>query len=281
MVQRRNWLLALLGTAAAPVFLWLVTRWADSFLFPATLVFALALLSTLLLRDRLDPLLLLSAFVLFSAPRILLRYYPFWYGFYLLVPAYPFLVYLLGVRLPRMLPGRRLAAIAMASIAIVIMFDFHEMTRKSYRDMESMLVTPKGRMRDFPIGRAEAIGDFLTYVQRYLTDERPSLVVFPEGVSLNYFTGMRNPTAYYSFIPPEVDSPATEQRMLRELQSAEPDFLVLTSRDLRGFGRNGFGMDYALDIWAWITRAYTTERVFESPKAPSWKMTLLRKKRPR
>jgi hypothetical protein len=101
-------------------------------------------------------------------------------------------------------------------------------------------------------------------------------VVLPEGVSLNYFTGLRNPTAYYNFIPPEIPTLEEEQRMLAELQKAAPEYVIFIDRDTGEFGRRGFGIDYALDLSAWIRDAYQIEKTFGSRE--HWAMVLLRRK---
>jgi len=267
----------LLGTSSAAVFVCLLGLWAEAVLFRATLVAAVGLLAWLVARRRRDPLLLLAAFVVFSCPRILFQYHPLWYGFYLAVPAYPFAAYLLGVRLPEWTSRSRLTAAAMAVIALAIVVRFHVETGRTLQKMTSRLVTSKGALRDFPIGRAEAIRGFLDHAERHFVPVRDTMVVFPEAVSLNYFTGVRNPTAYYHFLPPEVDSPAIERRIVAELEATRPDHVVLHSRDLTEYGSAGFCVDYAFEICAWIERNYSLERVFQAQEGASWRLVLLRK----
>ena len=104
------------------------------------------------------------------------------------------------------------------------------------------------------------------------------MVVFPQGVSLNYYTGMKNPTAYYLFIPAEVNSPELETRMIEELQASRPDYIAYTSRYMREFGVKGFGIDYGLGVAGWINQNYSIERVFRGPEGTSWRIMLLRRR---
>ena len=224
-----------------------------------------------------DPLLLLSAFVLLSALRIPLKFYPVWFGFYLVTPAFPFLAYALGSRLASWIPGRRSVVCALVALATLTMFRFHQPVSEAYEGMTSTLVTPKGSIRDFPVGRTEAIEQFLAYIEGHFPGEKPSMVVFPEGVSLNYYTGMKNPTAYYLFIPAEVNSPELETRMIEELQASRPDYIAYTSRYMREFGVKGFGIDYGLGVAGWIDQNYSTERVFQGPEGTSWRILLMRR----
>jgi len=277
-IRQNKWGRALTGIIAALACACLIARCADVKLFQASLLLALACCVYYAFRNRRDPLLLLSAFVLLSALRIPLRFYPVWFGFYLVAPAYPFVIHALGARLAPRLPGRRFIVCALAGLAIVMLFRFEVSSSRSYRAMTSTLVTPKGALRDFPVGRAEAVSEFIAYIDERFPEQRPSMVVFPEGVSLNYFMDMKNPTAYYLFIPSEVNSPALEERIIEELRVSRPEYIALTSRYMREFGLKGFGIDYGLRISAWINRGYSMERVFEGPDGTSWKLVLMRRR---
>lgn len=278
MARGKRWIPTALGTAAAVACAWLVWRFADVTIYQATLPLALALAVYFGVRDRRDPLLLLSVFVLLSALRIPLKFYPVWFGFYLFAPAFPLLVYALGPRLASWMPGRRVIVCALGALAVVTMLKFHRSTSESYGRMTSALSTPKGLMRDFPIGRAEAVADFLTYIDERFPGEKPSLVVFPQGVSLNYYTGMRNPTAYYLFVPAEVNSPELEARIIEELHAVQPDYIAFTSRYMKEFGVKGFGIDYGRGVAGWIDANYSRERVFRGPEGTAWRIVLMHRR---
>jgi hypothetical protein len=236
---------------------------------------AAAAVLLLAVRDRRDPLLLLGVFVLGSAVRIPLAYHPLWYGFSLCVPAYPFLAFGLGVRLPTLLPAPRATRAAAALLGLFVLARFEGETRAVHRAMTDTLVTEKGVMRDLPSGRAAAIGSFLEHLRTRAAGDA-TLVVFPEGATLNYFSGLRNPTAYSLFTPPELDAPpGTEARMLGELERARPRYVAVVSRDLAEFGYVGFGADSGLLLARWIRDGYRTERVFDGGAPVPFRITLL------
>jgi hypothetical protein len=274
---RKGWIKGSVGVLAALSCIWMIWRFAEVRLFQASLPLALVVMIYFAIQNRRDPLLLLSTFVVLSALRIPLKFYPVWFGFYLVVPAFPFLACALGSRLASWIPGRRFVAGAFAALAVLTLVRFHQTVSESYGQMTSTLVTPKGSFRDFPIGRAEAIEQFLAYIEERYPGEKPGMVVFPEGVSLNYYTGMKNPTAYYLFIPAEVNSPELEARIIGELESTRPDYIAFTSRFMREFGVKGFGIDYGVGVTNWINRNYSTERVFRGPEGTSWRIVLMRR----
>ncbi len=261
---------ALLGLAGVALLWWLAQlRVMGAVVFAAPVLIALCLL-----RDRRDPLLLLAVFALGSAPRILLEYHPIWYGFTLSLPAYPLLVYGLGVRLPERLPAPR------AALAVLCVWLACLLARSEYALWQipaaktSALVTPRGTLRDDPVGRTHSIRALLESFER--PPHPQSLVVFPEGATLNYFTGVPNPTAYLLFTPPEIPDAETEARMLRELEAAAPDRIAIVTRDLREFGSRGFGVDYARSLIAWIQRDYVRETLATSGQG--FRIALFRKR---
>ena len=266
--------LAMLALIAGAGLIW---SSAEVRLFQATPLLALCVVGYCLLLSREDPLLLCGAFALFAGLRVVLQFHPMWYGFYLVAPAYPFLVYLLGVRVAKRLPSRRTVVLAVAALALLLTWRFESTMARAYRDKTSVLATAKGSMRDLPDGRIETIAAFLDYAETQLAPREPTMVVMPEGVSLNYFTGIPNPTAYYLFTPPEIGSPEVEGRMIRELETTRPDYLVMTSRDLAEYGRRGIGLDYAIDLGDWIRSSYELEKIFEAPGDRPWRLLLLRR----
>jgi hypothetical protein len=82
-----------------------------------------------------------------------------------------------------------------------------------------------------------------------------TLAVFPEGVMLNYLTGLRNPTPYFNFVPGELIL-FGEDRMLEAFESHAPDLVVLLHKDTSEYGFRFFGHDYGQKLAAWITAHY-------------------------
>jgi hypothetical protein len=165
----------------------------------------------------------------------------------------------------------------MAGLLLLVLFRFVTKMENIYALKTSPIITPKGVMYDLGVGRAEIINTFLAYTKEHF-DPDTTMVVFPEGISLNYFTGTRNPIAYDNFIPPEITSLATERRMVAELEKTPPEYVLLLQRNLEAFGKEQFGKDYAVLLWNWVTQNYTVEREFRNPEGSVWWMILYRKR---
>ena len=85
-----------------------------------------------------------------------------------------------------------------------------------------------------------------------------TFVAMPEGVTLNYLSRHRNPTPYYTFLPPEVLM-FKEDTMLSALRSNPPHYIFLVHRDTSEYGTRWFGRDYAQSIYAWLEANYIRE----------------------
>jgi hypothetical protein len=76
-----------------------------------------------------------------------------------------------------------------------------------------------------------------------LASPQATLLVLPEGLSLNYWLRLRNPSRYWLFIPAEFDAAGGEDVMLADVRAHPPDFVALVDRPHGEFGVGPFGAD--------------------------------------
>lgn len=69
-----------------------------------------------------------------------------------------------------------------------------------------------------------------------------SLMVFPEGISLNFLVRLKNPSPLYEFVPPALAFYG-QDRLIGDMERSPPDLIVIISRDIREFGSVVFGDD--------------------------------------
>ena len=105
-----------------------------------------------------------------------------------------------------------------------------------------------------------------------------TLVVVPEGLSLNYFTRRVNPTGQLNFTPPAIIMYG-EDEMLRAFRARPPDYIILTSVDTAEYGPRFFGFDYARELGSWMQANYETVSLVGDPpfKTENFGMVLLRR----
>ncbi|MCG6873287.1 MAG: glycosyltransferase family 39 protein [Gammaproteobacteria bacterium] len=123
--------------------------------------------------------------------------------------------------------------------------------------------------RNVAIGEAgdRFLGDFrarhMLAALKLLKDKmgpEQTLGVLPEGTMLNYLARRANPGAFLNHTP-TMFSLHGEQRILEDLESHPPDWLVITHKDTSEFGPQFYGRDYAQAIRDWIVRNYTEVQV--------------------
>jgi hypothetical protein len=208
-----------------------------------------------LARDRESPLALFATASIASTLRIALNVSPVWYGFVLVVPTYLLIAYLLFEYLPsRGVYTHRAALLWLPLIALVCGRELWQQ-HDAYASKRFPIVSMRGRFYDHNADRAAAISSFLA------SAPRGTLVVFPEGITLNYLAGLRTPLTFHTFTPVETASAEVEQRIIAELNAHPPDHIVIVNRDVREYGYRGFAIDYEQRVFAWIAARYiATER---------------------
>jgi hypothetical protein len=83
-----------------------------------------------------------------------------------------------------------------------------------------------------------------------------SVLVFPEGVMLNYLSRRANGCRYISFMPPEL-AIFGEDTMLKAISAQPPDYVIMLKKDAKEYGYNYFGQDFGCKIFGWIKENYT------------------------
>ena len=92
------------------------------------------------------------------------------------------------------------------------------------------------------------------------TSEEDTVIVIPEGGSINFFAERKNPVSRYTLAPPVFDIYG-EETVISEFREADADYIVLVQRDNTEHGARAFGIDYAKRLEAWIKGHYELVRL--------------------
>jgi hypothetical protein len=209
----------------------------------------------------------LAAFAFLALGRILFNAGPHHYGFYLSVPA----LVVLGVCLARLLPGRLRLGDTMKPVftALVLAFmvcqsarDFTKWSAPRYTGKTLELRGVNGRMMAHTFRpRYRALQEALDFLAEHGGQDK-TLLVIPEGAGANFLTGLRNPTSYNLFTPPELNAPGVEERLIEQIERSEVDWVLITDRQVNEYGYTAPGVDYALDLFAMLKRDYAIAKTF-------------------
>lgn len=92
-----------------------------------------------------------------------------------------------------------------------------------------------------------------------------TMVVLPEGVLLNYLARRVSPTAYVSFLPPELSATGAAS-VLAAFNAHPPDFVVLVHRDMPEYRVSLFGgADFGKEILDWVRAHYVPVATIGDP----------------
>lgn len=186
------------------------------------------------------------------------------YGFALAMPATLLLVVALVRGVGALRPaagGFASRALATAAVAAALLALLGETARQLERRPLPVGAGGDRILAERPSAnpRAERIAEALTRLEALLPRDA-TLLVMPEGASLNYWLRRRNPSRYLLFLPTEIAA-FGERAMLADLARHPPDFVVLAHRRHEEFGVGPFGRDprNGRGLRAWIDAHY--ERV--------------------
>jgi hypothetical protein len=139
-------------------------------------------------------------------------------------------------------------------IATAAIFGYRYQTRNI-----TPIATPRGRMmaeRDL----GQAWNEALAYIDEH-TRPGDAVAVLPEGTSLDFLSGRRNPLREEIATPGFLAS-AAEGRAIEQLQASHTDLILITNRLTAEFGPAVFGRDYSQQLMGWIDAHYTTCAMF-------------------
>ncbi|MBF0403621.1 hypothetical protein [Candidatus Magnetominusculus xianensis] len=220
-----------------------------------------------------DYLILLTLFLVsFTLTvRILLNYVPSSYGFYLLpmgLICYYIFFFKTFPSICEQLFNFKNIDYHSYYISVIILIvqtslSFYSISHACYQIRTLRLDTNYGALYFFDNNRTMKITLLYQYL-RVSTPPQSTLVVFPEGVSVNLLAQRDNPLRYYTFVPPELNM-ISEDKMIGLLKDEKIDYIVITNDSMQIFGYSNF-QSYAKDLYKWIIANYTLDAVIASPQ---------------
>jgi hypothetical protein len=101
----------------------------------------------------------------------------------------------------------------------------------------------------------------IEYLQAHVAPHE-TVLVLPEGVTLNFLAGRRSPTPYFNFMPPELVM-FGEANIVESLRGSPPDVVVFVRRVLYEYGLERFGdQGFGAQLLAWAHANYEVQHVF-------------------
>lgn len=210
----------------------------------------------------------LALFSLALLGKILLNARLHHYGFVLAMPALALLTVVLYDWIPDWVARRGgTAAVARAGLLPVLLafaLAHLSLTSRHLAAKQERVAAGPDAFKADP--RARAVNAVLDWIASHPAEggRRPTVLVIPEGIMINYLARSENPTPFINFMPPEMIL-FGESKMLAALDSRPPDLIVVTHKPTHEYGLPWFGRSYARDLSAWIRGRYHPVQVYGDP----------------
>lgn len=209
-----------------------------------------------------EPLALLTLFLISLSliPRIFFRTLPYPYGFYLLPLSLICYYFFFFKLLPGFLQGYFNKQIKYYSLLLGIFFisliiPYVKKSFSMYAAKNIKVETARGPLFFSEELKASRFKEVIRYLKEN-TQEKDTLVVFPEGIWLNYLLPRENPLKSYAYNPPTIRL-AGEGTVISALIQNKVDYIVILQRETGEYGYPRFGIDYGPRISSWIYAHYS------------------------
>ena len=215
-------------------------------------------------------LLIIGVFALVSLFRVILRVRSGGaYSSYLLPASVILFTYILGFQFTRLIKDQRARTIARNLVISLVIADavltsFLHAYRYRIRNTYP-IVTEKGTMVSVP-DMGMAFTEATTFINQH-TSPDDYVAVMPEGTSLLFFTGRKNPLREEITTPGFLDS-SGEERAIRRFQETKTKLIFIANRATSEFGPGRFGIDYNQQLMTWIKDHYEEGEVFGPSQNP-------------
>ncbi|MFH1645388.1 MAG: hypothetical protein ABIB11_03115, partial [Candidatus Omnitrophota bacterium] len=177
------------------------------------------------------------------------------YGFYILVPSIIVYYTLFSELIPRFIKGKQggyLYNTGFILVSIVFIFFHFNITKFCYKHRSLTFSSKRGSIYLFDNEREHRCIDLINYIQNN-TNPDETLVVFPEGIAINFFAERENPLYYYSYHPVGL---IKEESVIKGMLEKQVDFIALVQRRTDEYGFPVFGRDYAQGLMEYLNENY-------------------------
>ena len=140
------------------------------------------------------------------------------------------------------------------------------LTVRYQRNFNYAMRTPRGTWRTHP-DQGLAFDEALHFIE-INTAPSDAVAVLPEGSSLNFLSGRRNPLRDEIFLP-GILREADEDRAIGQLRNLRVPLILITNRATQEFGQKAFGVDFYQRLMLWINENYRLCGVFGPRHDPS------------
>lgn len=231
---------------------------------PIILAIGISLFSVRAIRNPLSfkgDISLLTLFVIsfLIILRILFKTNPLKYGFYLLNPGLIcYLIFFLKIFKDFLVRRMKMPKDLFQALLIIffafLMIPYWLTSSRLYELKALKIMTNRGDIIYWPNIMTVRFCETDKYLLEN-TARDDKVVVFPEGASINFFSGRDNPLKYYQFLPFDLER-IGEDKIISQLISYNVKYVVIVNRPADDYVYPWFGVHYGKKLSSWIYNNY-------------------------
>lgn len=149
---------------------------------------------------------------------------------------------------------KALFVMTLLSALILLFQNTKELSSKNVK-----IATTRGIIRTTPY-YGNTIREFLNYIQKN-TSKNDTVLVYPEGLAVNFLSNRASDNKFYSLIPLYVET-FGENLIMDRLYIKQHEYIAITNYDTSLYYYSKFGIDYAGRIMDSIKTDYTLVKTF-------------------
>lgn len=130
----------------------------------------------------------------------------------------------------------------------------------SIDEMQNKITTEKGSIQT-----NKELADSTNYLINFLqkqTKPTDKVVVFPEGMMINFLANRKGDDFYNSLLPLYVET-FGEERIIEHFHSTKPEYIIFNNESMSSYGFNHICNDYALDFCSFVFQNYNNVGVID------------------
>ena len=118
--------------------------------------------------------------------------------------------------------------------------------------------TPKGHIYTAP-DLAESTNQLIGY----LKSAKGNALIFPEGMTINFLTGIKSDDFYNSLLPLYIET-FGEDKIIEHYKNKMPEYIIFNNLNMQDYYFQYICNDYALDLCGVVQQNYTLEKVIDN-----------------
>lgn len=213
---------------------------------PASFIFAFPLI-TILFVIKYKQLNLNERFFILASLLISLKVY-----FAMTLQAYG-VFFVLFALLPLLIlcPSRFKQSLCATILICAIVFGMQNIKLLLEKNIE--LKTNRGMIKTIPY-YGKSYEEILKYINT-ITSKNDVVLVYPEGLIVNFLTSRESDNKFYSLIPLYVET-FGEELVKKRIELIKPKYIIITKYDTSHYYYSTFGEDYALNVMEFAKKMY-------------------------